>query len=390
MMNKLKPTITLFSICLIVALLLSAVNLVTEPIITARGEAAANEALLEVLPNGTGFTKLELGDNLPPAVTDAWKAPEGYVFRTSTKGYDVGMIIMCGIDMTGAVVGSKCLASNETYGFESSLDNEYNGDTLDTLELIIAAGASKNSATSNGYHDGIEAALQAFAILGGADVDLRTEEEILQDNLNEALGTEGVVFTKWFATEVLVGVDAIYESEEGCVAIVGEAFVAISNDGTVSGDASEEDKETAAAAYALYKGSALTELDKPEGAHKNVLEVYKTESGNYVFVTQGAGFGINGDKYYNPSGEYIRIKICISAQGEIISTLTLYENETDGKGDYVADPEWYEQFNGKTSETYNEVENVANATLSAKGYKAAVKYAFDAFELLNDNGEEVE
>lgn len=389
MMNKLKPTITLLSICLIVALLLSAVNLVTEPIITARAEAAANEALREVLPSGTSFTKLELTDNLPSAVTDVWQAPEGYVFKTSTKGYADGMIIMCGVDMSGAVTGSKCLSSNETYGFENKLDGAYDGEMLDNLELIIAAGASKNSATSNGYHDGIEAALQAFAILGGADVDLRSDEEILQDNLNAALGTEGVVFTKWFATEVLTGVDAIYESDLGCVAVIGESYVGISAEGTATGEVSAENKAAAEAAYLLYKGSTLTAVEIPEGAHNNVLEIYVTESGNYVFVTQGAGFGINGDKYYNPSGEYIKVKLCISGEGEIISTLTLYENETDGRGDYASDPEWYEQFNGATSETYGDIENVANASLTSKGYKYAIKYAFEAFALLN-NAEEGE
>ena len=58
--TNIMPTVVLGSICLVVALLLSFVNMVTGPIIKAAQDSAANAALLEVLPEGTNFTPLYL------------------------------------------------------------------------------------------------------------------------------------------------------------------------------------------------------------------------------------------------------------------------------------------------------------------------------------------
>ena len=86
MMKKLKPTIVLTAICLISALLLSVVNMFTAPIVAERDNLAANAALLEVLPNGSSFEKLESLDGLPEAITDAWRAPESFATNSSNHG----------------------------------------------------------------------------------------------------------------------------------------------------------------------------------------------------------------------------------------------------------------------------------------------------------------
>ena len=135
-------------------------------------------------------------------------------------------------------------------------------------------------------------------------------------------------------------------------------------------------------AYITYMSSTLTEISLPEGAHKNVLAAYVTESGNYVFDVKAAGFGINGDSWGHPSGEYIMIKLAISSDGKIISTLTVSQKESEGIGDVCADPSYYEQFNGQTAETYGDVENISKATVTSEGYKKAIGHAFAAFELL--------
>ncbi|MGM9642021.1 MAG: hypothetical protein ACI3XI_02310, partial [Eubacteriales bacterium] len=59
-MKNLKPTLVLSCICMAVALILSAVNMVTGPIIEANRNASANEALLVVLPDGESFEEIDV------------------------------------------------------------------------------------------------------------------------------------------------------------------------------------------------------------------------------------------------------------------------------------------------------------------------------------------
>ena len=81
-------------------------------------------------------------------------------------------------------------------------------------------------------------------------------------------------------------------------------------------------------------------------------------------------------------GEYIKLKVAITAEGKIISTLTTYENETDGIGDVCANPEYYEQFNGTDKDSYASVENKTGATVTTSAYKGAIKLAFTTLDLI--------
>ena len=386
--ENIMPTVVLSVICVAVALLLAVVNMVTKPIIDKAANDKANATLVVVLPEGEGFEEIDLTTvELPASVTKAYKETngKGYVFEMTVSGYKSGLVIMCGVDAEGKITGSKYTASSETFGKEGDLDNAYNGQALDSFTPNIISGATK---TSNGYADAVKAALQAHVIMGGGSVDLRDPAQILNDNCNSALGTEGLTFTKWFAVEVLDGVDAIYTAEgtKSVVMSIGEAFVGVGEDGkAVGADVAADAKAKAEAAYAVYTASKLSEVTLPEGASKNVLKAYKTESGNYVFELQAAGYGINGEYY--ASGEYIKLQVAISADGKIISTLTTYENETDGIGDVCATPEYYEKFNGTTSETYTGVENVSGATVTTSAYKSAIKQAFAAFDLMKGGDE---
>ncbi len=385
---KLMPTIVLGSICIVVALLLSTINLVTAPIIKAAADKKANETLVVVLPEGEDFEEIDLSTvALPPSVTKAFKETggKGYVFEVTSAGYKSGLVIMCGIDAEGKITGSKYTASGETYGAEIKLDGMYNGQTPDTFAPQAVSGATK---TSGGYRDAIKAALDAFVVMSGGTVDFRDENTIIQDNCNLALGTEGMTFEKWFALEEL-GVDALYISGRIQVALVDGYYVGIDLDGTVLTNGvnaetgvlepiSDEIYVTVENAYVIYSGVTLTEVALPEGVNKNVLSAYRTTSGNYMFELQAAGYGIEGD--WNTSGEYIKLKVVISPDGKIISTLTTYQNESEGIGDICADPSYYESFNGREASTYKDVENVTGATVTTRGYKRAIGYAFDAFE----------
>lgn len=392
--SNLMPSVVLGCICLAVALLLSVINMFTAPIIAQRQSDAANKALLEVLPNGKDFKEIEITSSYPSIVKKGWTADGGSVFQMEVIGYASGLVIMCGVDAEGKIAGVKHIASNETFGAEGELNGAYTSkkDTIDSLEMILSASASKGAPlTSQAYYDAIKAALQSALIAGGADIDTRTPEEILQDNCNAALGTTDLTFTKWFATEALVGVDKVYETDGGLVFIIGEVFVGVNSGGEiVTADVSEDNTATVNAAYTAITESTPQDVVIPEGLEKKIASIKVTTSGNYVIEAYGDGYGIKGGNQYHPaSGEQIKVKICISGTGVIIDSITTYEKETpDIGGKLLKDPSFYEAYVGKTSDDYTNVENVSTVTLTSKGYKNALKNAFEAYELLTEGGNE--
>lgn len=169
-MKNFKPTVVLSCICMTVALILSAINTVTGPIIEEQRKAAANRALIEVMPEGSSFEEIDIASlALPEAVTNAYKESSGagYVFRMKTKGYKSGMIIMVGVSSDGKVTGSKCLETQDTFDKEAELDNTYNGQSLADFTPNVITGATK---TSIGYRDAVSYALESFAIASGESV----------------------------------------------------------------------------------------------------------------------------------------------------------------------------------------------------------------------------
>ena len=103
--QNIMPSLVLGCICLVVALLLSGVNMITAPIIEAAQNAAANEALLEVLPDGKDFKELTIDEKYPAVINMGYKAEGGYVFRASVTGKSSGLVIMVGVSEDGKIVG---------------------------------------------------------------------------------------------------------------------------------------------------------------------------------------------------------------------------------------------------------------------------------------------
>ena len=67
--EKIVPTIVLTVICLVSALLLGVINMVTKDVILKAEIEAANKAMQEVLPSATSFHELDIqGKNLPKEV----------------------------------------------------------------------------------------------------------------------------------------------------------------------------------------------------------------------------------------------------------------------------------------------------------------------------------
>lgn len=385
-MKHIKNILSLTVICAVVAVLLSVVNHFTAPIITENESAAANESLLVVMPDGEGFELMDTSAyELPATVTEVYsEANGGHVFKLTTSGYAPGLVIMCGVDANGTVTGATCIASEETLGKESTYGESVVGATVDSIDGVdTVSGATM---TTSAYKNAVKDALNAKVILGGGSVDIRSEEEILADNLAAALPAGEGEFTSWFICEVLDGTSAVYSADngEGYVFVYGEEFVGVDKSGAVVSRCSAEAKSAVEAQAAVVMASSMTEIDITayEAMPSHVLSASVTASGNYVFDLRAAGFGINGDDWYNPSGEYIYIRVSATADGKIIACETISQKETDGLGSACADASFYTQFNGKDETNYKEIDAISGATLTTNGYKTAVSKVFEAVKIL--------
>ncbi len=388
MKNNLKNLSVFVCICTVITVLLALTNLFTAPIILENQNASANKALLEVMPGGVGFEAVDIGAyTLPATVTEVFKETSGlgHVVKLVTSGYGTGMNIMCGVDTNGVVTGAVCLFSNETLGKEKTYgENFTNKDAAGVDAVDVIGGATKTTAA---YKNAVKDALNTALILGGATVDIRTEEEILADNLASALPAGEAAFEKLFRVELLDNIDAVYTAENGAgyVFVSGENFVGVLSDGTVVTEG-VENASVYTDAVAKIQATVLEEIDistYPD-MEKTVISAQKTATGNFVVETKGAGYGIKGGNEYHPaSGEYIIVRVSMTADGRIIDCITVSEAETDGLGDACADESFYGQFVGKNEENYTEIDAISGATMTTDGYKQAIERAFAAVKVLN-------
>ncbi len=388
MKNKIKNLSVFVCICTVITVLLAITNSFTAPIIQKNQNASANKALLEVMPNGEGFETVDIsGYTLPGTVTEVYKETtgKGHVVKLVTAGYGTDMVIMCGVDVNGVVTGAVCLSSNETLGKEKTYGENFTNKDASGVDAVDTIGGATK--TTEAYKNAIKDALNTGIILGGGSVDVRTEEEILADNLATALPLGDNSFEKLFLVEKFDGVDAVYEAVNGAgyVFVAGEQFIGVLADGTVATDG-VENAAVFTEAVAKIQSVILEEIDLSAypDLSKTVVSAHKTASGNYVVETKGAGYGIKGGNEYHPaSGEYIIVRVSMTPDGSIIDCITVSEAETDGLGDACADESFYGQFAGKTEENYTEIDAIGGATLTTDGYKQAIERAFNAVKTLN-------
>ncbi len=381
MKENIKSVAVLVSICAVIALLLAGTNALTAPIVEKNSQAAANAALLEVMPEGTSFETVDLaGYELPATVTEAHKevGGVGYVFTLTTKGYGSDFVIMCGVKADGTVSGAVCLSSNETLSKEKTYGENFTGKDAAGVEATdTISGATMTTAA---YKNAVKDALNAAIILGGGSVDIRTPEQILADNLAAALPAGEGTFVEIFLTEELDGVDKVYgaENEMGYVCVIGEEYVGVDVNLNASNAAAVE-------AVKKLANTSLTDVDfAGKGLNENITSVKKTATGNYVIEINGLGFGYFGDEeHYQPAKNIpMVIRVSVTPAGKIIDCLTVSHQESEGYGAKWGTEEYYGQFDGKTAADYQSVDTVSGATISNNGYLKAIERCLQAVTIL--------
>lgn len=386
MKTYLKNISVFVCICMVITALLAVTNQITAPIIEKNQNASANAALLEVMPEGSGFEKIELAEyTLPSTVTEVYRETDGigYVVKLVTSGYGSDMVIMCGVSTDGVVTGAVCLSSNETLSKEKTYGESFTQKDAAGVEAVdIISGATK---TTEAYKNAVKDALNTATILSGGSVDIRTEEEILADNLAAALPA-GDTFTKLFLVDLLEGIDAVYEAAngEGHVVVVGDSYIGVDKSGAVVTEG-VENAEAIAATVATVKATTTEDLDFTvfDDIKDLIVSAKITSSGNYVIEAKGPGYGIKGGNEWKPaSGEYIIVRVSMTPDGRIIDCLTVSQAETAGLGDACADEDFYGQFVGKTEADYTEIDAISGATMTTDGYKTAIQRAYTAVAAL--------
>ncbi len=387
-MNKhLKSILSLTIICIVTSILLALTNKITAPIIAKQESDKVNQSLTEVLPNGEDFKLIDLKNkNLPKTITEAYSEKNGgYVFKMVTTGYDVDFVILCGINKDGVVVGSKTISSKETLGHQDSYGKNLENKTLKTIDSVeTISGATK---TTSAYKNAVKDALGALAILNGDTVDLRTEEEILADNLNNALsGTKSK--DKIIMVEEIKGIDSIYKSSKnnGFVFVIGKEFIGTDLDGNILTKTTENNKVLVENARQTLLKWADIEINLTDIADmpSTVKHVYKTDDGNYTFILNANGYGMlgGGDKYHPGNNTPIVIKVVASKEGKIIKCETISHAESGNSGHICAEESYYSKYNNKTENDYTTVESISGATTTSKGYMNAIGDVFTAIKLL--------
>ena len=393
MKKSIRSILVLGCICAVVSVVLAITNSVTSPIILKNDQQNANAALYEVLPDGGSFTLADISvSELPGTVNEVYKAENGgYVIKLTTTGYAPDMVIMCGISADSTVVNTKIISSGETPSIGGTAAGTFAaaavGTDLSEIDAIdTIAGATKTTAA---YRNAIKDALNTVVILGGGSVDLRTEEEILNDNLSAALPAADGKFTKHFFVEVVEGIDAIYTADNnaGAVCVIEDKFIGIDSASNITGECDEATAQLVKSAIDIISATETTALDLASYSDlpSQLVAAEVTATGNYIIDIKGAGYGITGgDEYHPASGEYIMIRVSMTSDGKIIDCLTVSEEETDGFGSACADESFYGQFDGKTEADYTEIDGISGATLTTDGYKKAILRAFNCVKIFEE------
>ncbi len=120
------PTISLFLICLVVAVLLGGTNELTKEPIAQLQAQKADEAKAQVCPGAVSFDGQEQTD-VPVEFYRGFDKDGnlvGYAIPSSHKGYGGEIEIMVGINIEGEITGVSILSINETPGLGMNAKNE--------------------------------------------------------------------------------------------------------------------------------------------------------------------------------------------------------------------------------------------------------------------------
>ena len=386
--KNIMPVVVLTVICIVVAALLSVVNMLTAPIIKENAERKVQESLYEVFPDADGFDKIDLAgiSGKPGTVTEAYadRAGGGYVVvvQTSTS-YTSGekMSVSIGINNDLKIIGIKLNAYSETKDFgKESYPKKFVGLGSEDINLnddeLLVSGVTYSS---KAFKSAVKDALNFVTVLGGGSVEIPLADRVaalLPGAVELPLPTDAEATVK--AIYSGVGGHAVHAKNESA-----EIVAAISNDGKTLGvdiisdtegagensvavkalvtDAAEAAGARIAAIAAKISSTKVVEIDAPD-APDTVNRLFIGEGG-YVVET------ITATQYVARETQAL---VAIDRSGVILSVELI--NWTVGH-DVYPEENYTDAYVGKTEGTVDGVELVAGATGTAEHLRDSVKGA---------------
>ena len=169
-----RLTITLLTICAVVAAVLAGVNMITKDAIAANQAKKTQDALAVVLPEAGTLEKVELtGD--AGIISEVYTDGENYAVKVLPSGFDGTITMMVGIS-DGKITGISVISHTETPGLgavaaaQNAKGEAFRGQFVGQ-EGTLAVGnqidaMSGATITSNAVVTGVNAALSYVANMG--------------------------------------------------------------------------------------------------------------------------------------------------------------------------------------------------------------------------------
>ena len=185
--KDLKPVLVLGAICLVVAVLLAGVNMITSAKIEADKEAAIQKSLEQVMPGGSFTPATEKYNIEGTTVTAVYENVNseneivGWVVTlSSAKGYTGNAILLTvGINTDGVITGAVVTSNPESKGVDqtNAFFESFGGkNPEEVFEAELIAGVTYSSTAVR------NAALDAFVVLGFEVPELPPVERV--ENIN--------------------------------------------------------------------------------------------------------------------------------------------------------------------------------------------------------------
>ncbi len=417
--ESLKGVVVLTSICLVVALALSTVNMITTPLIEKADQQAANSAYFEVLPDATEF-ELVQADELPASVVELKKdlGGSGYGVKLSTtSNYSQAPLVMIlGIDTTGVITKLAVVNYAETkevgQDFYAQFENQ--DSTLDDVDVVAGCTFS-----SNAIINAVKDAYTAIFEYGNLEKsDEQKLDELMATIMPSAINKSGTYeFTPVTIESPAAGITGAYTSENDIGYIItaeangkklaigvnafGYVYYCSDLDGNdLLNDAAYKDIISAAAntfeplnkendsknqksIKKLLSDSAKLDLVDIEGINSSVASIYKVTDGStkgYAIIAQTLGFGGKMKLCYilNNNGDIVKFK-----------ALSQKEESVEGAsyGTLITEKSYISKIEDKTVDTLTDEDLlVAQSTYTTNAVKLAWNDVKAAFNILTGEG----
>lgn len=389
------------------ALLLTGLNFVTAPIIEKNNANAASGALLEVMPEGTGFELIYASDtdgstlkDVSPYVYEIYKenAGLGYVLTlVTTEGYTKEPInITVGINNEGKITGIKETDTESKLDWKPSFMEQFAGQDSTMADVALYAGCTySTSAIKNAVAGAFESLIANDLMKAGVKSASQIFMESLPTLCSGMVNAGGVAQYTEISSDAEISMMA--NNNSTAAFITGDKLVVINNCGvgavyTVDGEEVKDvtadnadliTKYAAAVSFTSTTTKDVKKLDKMNDSGSTVIDLksfnsvvtaVKFGNGQYGFVARPYGYG----------NDCMVVYYVLNANGEIVSMkadefilIAEYFNA------YTLDEAAYkDSFVGLTIDSFGDQYLISGATVSSDAMKVATNDVFEAFNAI--------